>query len=53
MDAQMKKYNYIVNAPWYIRTSDLQRDLGVNTVGKEIENIATTHNNITTDSEIT
>ena len=35
----------IVNAPWYIRTSELHRDLGVNTVKTEIKNIATKHNN--------
>ena len=41
---QDKVLRCIVNAPWSIRTSDFHRDLGVNSVEKEIENIAIKHN---------
>ena len=41
---QNKALRCIVNAPWYIRTSNLHHDAGVNTVKKEFENIATKYN---------
>lgn len=41
---QNKVLRSIVNAPWYIRNTDLHRDLRVNTVTQEIGNIATKHN---------
>lgn len=33
----------IVNAPWYIRNTDLQRDLGIDSVKNTISKIANTH----------
>ena len=50
---QNKILRCIANVPWCIRTSDLHRDLGVNTVKKEIENIAIKHNTRLRDHVIT
>lgn len=40
---QNKILRNIVNAPWYTRTNDLHRDLGVKKVADEIKIIATKH----------
>jgi len=34
---------YIVNAPWYIRNSDLHRDLELDVVSSEIQRFAQKH----------
>ena len=40
---QNKVLRNIVNAPWYIRNSDLHRDLGVEMVADEIRKFAQKH----------
>ena len=40
---QNKVLRCIVDAPWYIRSDDLHRDLNVDTVAKEIEKAAASH----------
>ena len=40
---QNKVLRNIVNAPWYIRNSDLQRDLGIPNVESEIKRFAAKH----------
>ena len=40
---QNKVLRNIVNAPWYIRNSDIHRDLQIEAVDKEIKRIARTH----------
>lgn len=40
---QNKILRVIVNAPWYIRNSDLHRDLEINTIRDEIQNQALKH----------
>lgn len=40
---QNKVLRSIVNAPWYVRNSDLHRDLRMNTVSEEISIAATKH----------
>ena len=40
---QNKVLREIVNAPWYVRNSDLHRDLAVETVANEVSNAAPKH----------
>jgi hypothetical protein len=40
---QNKVLKYIVNAPWYVRNSDLHRDLGIETVTDIITKFAKSH----------
>ena len=40
---QNKVLRMIVNAPWYIRNTDLYRDLGIKTVAHEIQRYAKDH----------
>jgi uncharacterized protein YeeX (DUF496 family) len=40
---QNKVLKCIVNAPWYVRNSDLHRDLGIETVTDIIDNFAKSH----------
>jgi uncharacterized protein YeeX (DUF496 family) len=40
---QNKVLNCIVNAPWYVRNSDLNRDLGIETVTNIIAKFAKSH----------
>jgi hypothetical protein len=42
---QNKVLKCIVNAPWYIRNSDLHRDLGIETVRDIIVKFAKSHEN--------
>ena len=40
---QFKVLRMIVNAPWYIRNTDLYRDLGIKAVAHEIQRYAKDH----------
>jgi hypothetical protein len=40
---QKKMLKYIVNAPWYVRNSDLHRDLTIETVTEIITKFANSH----------
>ena len=40
---QNKALRIIMNIPWYVRNSDLQRDIGIEPVDSVIKKIATAH----------